>query len=55
MSKYRSRKFFLVIIVLFLASVFLYIDKLGGGEWVTIITLTLGMYKAANVVEGKHE
>ena len=55
MNKFKSRKFGLTILILTLASLFLYIDKLTGGEWITICTLVLGMYKAANIVEGKEK
>lgn len=54
MTKFKSRKFGLTIIALSLASIFLYFGKIGGGEWVTITTLALGMYKTANVMENKN-
>jgi len=55
MDKYRSRKFRLTIVVLLLASSFLLLGKLTGDQWVTVTIATLGLYKYANVKEGKHE
>lgn len=55
MNKFRSRKYGLTVTAFFMACLFLYIGKIGSGEWVTITTLMLAMYKTANVVENKHE
>jgi len=54
-DKFRSRKFALTISALIMASVFLYIGKLAGSEWVTVVIFTLGLYGAANVMEKKDE
>ena len=53
-SKYRSRKFRLTAGVIALASLFLLVSLLTGGEWVTVILFSLGMYKYANVQEKKN-
>jgi len=50
-DKFRSRKFMFATTILALASLFLWLDKIGGGEWVTICTLIMGIYAAGNVVE----
>jgi len=55
MNKLSSRKFGFAVAGFVMACIFLYIDKIGGGEWVTITTLILGMYKAANVLEHKND
>ena len=55
MNKFNSRKFYLTVSVLALASIFLAVSKLTGGEWITITTLVLGMYKTANVLEKNHD
>lgn len=55
MKGFQSRKFLLTILILSLASLFLYLGKLSGGEWITLSTLIMGMYKAANVTEKKNE
>lgn len=55
MNKFKSRKFGLTVSILLFASLFLYVSKLTGGEWITICTLVLGMYKTANVIEHKDE
>jgi len=52
-NKFRSRKFALTIAALIMASVFLYIGKLAGSEWVTVTIFILGLYGAANVMESK--
>ena len=55
MGKFKSRKFQLTLLVLILSSIFLTVSKLTGGEWITITTLVLGMYKGANIMEHKND
>ena len=50
---YSSRKFLLTVWAMGLLTVGLFTSKLTGGEWITGISLCLGMYKAAEVVD-KH-
>jgi len=52
-DKFRSRKYGLTVAAFFMACIFLFINKIGSGEWVTITTLILAMYKTANVMEHK--
>lgn len=52
---YRSRKFGLAVASLAISAFALFADKIGGGEWVAAITLVLGIYSAANVVESKND
>lgn len=54
MNGFKSRKFLLTVSILLFSSLFLYIGKLTGGEWITISSLIMAMYKAANVTEKKN-
>ena len=45
----RQRKFSLALIFSFVTSVALFMDKLSGSEYVSAITLILGLYGLANV------
>jgi len=54
-EKFKSRKFNLTLLILLLASIFLAVEKLSGGEWIVVVVAVLGMYKVANVSEHKQE
>lgn len=54
MSKFQSRKLWMSVGVIITATALVATDKIGGGEWVTMVTLCLAMYKAANVFDGKN-
>jgi len=45
----RSRKFMLACFFAVVSSAGLFFDKLGGGEFVAVVTLVLGIYSAGNV------
>jgi len=51
MGRYKSRKFIAAIVVIVLASLFLYLDKLGGTEWITAVNISLGLYVGSNVAQ----
>lgn len=53
MNRYYSRKFTLTAFASICAMVLCWYGKLSGGEWVTVQTMILGMYKAANVFDGR--
>ena len=48
---YRSRKFLLAVTALAVSAVALFKGDLDGGTWVAALTLILGLYSAANVME----
>lgn len=50
-DKYRSRKFRITCVLIAVASLALFLDKLSGSEFVTLATFILGIYGAANVGE----
>lgn len=50
---YASRKFVLTACIIAVGSVALLIGKMGGGEYVALATLVLGVYGTANVAEKK--
>jgi len=54
-DRFRSRKFALTVSALIMASIFLYIGKIAGSEWVTITIFILGLYGTANVMEKKND
>ena len=54
-SKYKSRKFIAAVVVIILASVFLFLGKLGGTEWITAVNISLGLYVGGNVVQKKNK
>jgi len=54
-DRLRSRKFTLSVTAFFMASIFLYIGKIAGSEWVTITIFILGLYGTANVMEKKND
>lgn len=53
MGRYKSRKFIAAIVIIVLASLFLYLDKLGGPEWITAVNISLGLYVGSNVAQKK--
>lgn len=54
---YSSRKFLLSVIAMGVSATSLFMDIIDGGTWVAALSLILGLYGAANVVEkrGGHE
>lgn len=50
-STYRSRKFILASFFAMTGVAALFFDKVGGGEFVALVTVILGLYAAASVVE----
>lgn len=50
-----GRKFFGTMFVLIMAVIALSVDKITGGEWVTINTLALGIFGGSNVWQKKNE
>ena len=52
-DRYRSRKFTLAVSSLCMTGVGLYMGFIGGGEFVAAITVILGLYGAANVMDKK--
>lgn len=53
-STYRSRKFILACIGLGISAVGLFYGLLDGGTWVAALSLVLGLYSAANVMEKRN-
>ena len=53
-SKYKSRKFIAAAVIIVLASVFLFLGKLGGTEWITAVNISLGLYVGGNVIQKKN-
>jgi len=51
MKSWTSRKFWTVIACQIGVFAMLYLDKVAGGEFVTLTTLLIGGYLTANVVE----
>lgn len=54
-SKYTSRKFGLAVASWLVSSLALFTGHLAGSEYVMITGVILGMYKFANVAEGKND
>lgn len=54
MNKWTSRKFWTVITCQLGVFAMLYLDKIAGGEFVTLTTLLIGAYLTANVTEAKN-
>lgn len=54
MNPLTTRKFMATCGVIIIASLALALGKLTGSEWVTIATLSLGIFSGANVV-AKHK
>lgn len=54
MQKMQSRKFILSSAALIFSGVALYLGKMDGGTFVAALTVILGAYSAANVVEAKN-
>ena len=54
-NKYKSRKFIAAAVVIVLASVFLFLGKLGGTEWITAVNISLGLYVGGNVIQKKNK
>ena len=50
-KKYTSRKFIAAVVVITVASVALFMGKLGGGEWIAAVNIALGLYVGANVAQ----
>lgn len=48
---FRQRKFGFAVFFSIIGTIFLAVGKLTGGEWVTLVTIILGLYSAANVSE----
>ena len=48
-----GRKFWMVVGVILLATTGLYLDKLSGGEWVTVMVLLINGYITVNVWQKK--
>jgi len=53
MIKFLSRKFIGAAVVFITGTGLCIAGKIGGGEWVTISTLALGIYTGGNVAEKK--
>ena len=49
-----GRKFWMVVGVILLASAGLYLDKLAGGEWVTVMVLLINGYIIGNVLQKRN-
>lgn len=54
-SKYRSRKFYLTIASMIIVTVGLFTTFLTGSEFIAGLTISLGVYASANVVEGRNK
>ncbi len=54
MNDWTSRKVWTVISCQIGVFIMLYLDKIAGGEFVTLTTLLIGGYLTANVVEKKN-
>lgn len=50
-NKFNSRKFALAIAILHVITAALFTNFISGGEFITGITLILGLYGASNVAE----
>lgn len=55
LDDYVSRKFLLTFCVLTVGSIALLVGKMGGGEYVALATLVLGVYGTANVAEKRQK
>lgn len=53
--RYASRKFILALLALLFATWLCWYFRLTGTEYVTIVLGIIGMYKAANVLDGRAE
>ena len=53
MNKYKSRKFLFALLFSVTSILGLFMDKIGGGEFIAAITVILGLYGAADVAEKK--
>lgn len=51
--RYLSRKFLLTLLIVFLATVLCFVALIDGGMWVTVVSLSLTTYSAANVAQKK--
>jgi len=54
MSKYRSRKFGIAVFFTITTTIALFTGHLSGGEFISAVGLILGLYSAADVMEGKN-
>lgn len=48
-EKYRSRKFLLAVFFAVTGTLALFVGKIDGAVWVSMVGLVLGLYGAANV------
>ena len=51
--RYLSRKFLLTLLIVLLATVLCFVALIDGGMWVTVVSLSLTTYSAANVAQKK--
>ena len=51
--RYLSRKFLLALLIVLLATGLCYLGLIDGGMWVTVVSLSLTTYSAANVAQKK--
>ena len=52
-SKYASRKFGLTLLCLVMSYSALFLDRMDGSQFITVVTLVLGIYSGANVAAKK--
>ena len=50
---FRNRKFALAVTAMTASIVMVFMDKIGAGEWIACITIVLGLYGMANVMDKK--
>jgi drug/metabolite transporter (DMT)-like permease len=48
-TRYKSRKFIAAGVVIVLSSLFLYLEKLDGTQWIMAVEISLGLYIGGNV------
>jgi hypothetical protein len=53
-TTYSSRKFLLACFAMGISSIGLFTGDLDGGTWVAALSLVLGLYAAANVMEKRN-
>jgi len=51
--EFKSRKFALAAVAMLASVLALFLNKIGGGEWIGAIGVILGLYGGANVIEKK--
>ena len=52
--EFTSRKFALAAVAMLASVLALFLDKIGGGEWIGAIGVILGLYGGANIMENKN-